>query len=131
MNAIKLIQTERFEQRSKHGFDAAHDDTATKGEIGLAAMCYLQHALGTDAHRELYALTPSCLWPWEIQWWRPKTRIEDLTRAGALIVAEIERNQRMTPLEVCPICLGTGTSDHIHLAITPCPKCSPASAARP
>lgn len=125
MDAIKLISTERFEQRSKHGFDAAHDDSATKGEIGLAAMCYLQHALGTDQHRKFNKTIPPSLWPWDAKWWKPKSRIEDLTRAGALIAAEIERNQRMTPVEACQICQGTGAADYAHLAIDPCPACNP------
>jgi hypothetical protein len=34
------------------------------------------------------------LWPWSVQWWKPKDRRRDLVRAGALIVAEIERLDR-------------------------------------
>jgi hypothetical protein len=34
-------------------------------------------------------------WPWEDKWWKPKDRRRDLVRAGALIVAEIERLDRL------------------------------------
>ena len=30
-------------------------------------------------------------WPWALNWWKPKDRRRDLIRAGALIVAELER----------------------------------------
>jgi hypothetical protein len=34
------------------------------------------------------------VWPWSREWWQPKDRRRDLVRAGALIVAEIERLDR-------------------------------------
>lgn len=35
---------------------------------------------------------PDC-WPddWDLTWWKPKGKIEDLVRAGALIAAELDR----------------------------------------
>ena len=33
-------------------------------------------------------------WPWSLDWWKPKDPRRDLVRAGALIVAEIERLDR-------------------------------------
>ena len=34
-------------------------------------------------------------WPWNITWWKPSTDpVRNLTKAGALIAAEIERIQR-------------------------------------
>jgi hypothetical protein len=35
------------------------------------------------------------IWPWNKSWWKPRNAIEDLTRAGALIAAEIDRLQRI------------------------------------
>ena len=34
-------------------------------------------------------------WPWSDKWWKPKDKIRDLVRAGALIAAEIDRLQRL------------------------------------
>jgi len=34
------------------------------------------------------------LWPWSPMWWRPTTQRRDLVKAGALIMAEIERIDR-------------------------------------
>ncbi|MFN3321313.1 MAG: hypothetical protein ACK43M_21435, partial [Allorhizobium sp.] len=34
------------------------------------------------------------LWPWGIEWWKPTDRRRDLVKAGALIIAEIERLDR-------------------------------------
>lgn len=33
-------------------------------------------------------------WPWDAKWWKPKNTRRDLVRAGALIVAELERMDR-------------------------------------
>lgn len=34
-------------------------------------------------------------WPWADEWWKPKDRRADLVRAGALILAEIDRIDRI------------------------------------
>lgn len=34
-------------------------------------------------------------WPWSREWWKPKNPRRDLVKAGALIVAEIERLDRL------------------------------------
>jgi hypothetical protein len=34
------------------------------------------------------------LWPWDVGWWKPKTPRADLVRAGALIIAAIEKIDR-------------------------------------
>jgi len=34
------------------------------------------------------------VWTWERAWWKPTTRRRDLVKAGALILAEIERLDR-------------------------------------
>lgn len=37
---------------------------------------------------------PDPFWPWQRKWWKPKDPRRDLVRAGALIIAEIERIDR-------------------------------------
>lgn len=93
MNTMKtgteLIAEERQRQLEKEGFDAAHDDEHGDSALVDAAACY---AMG----RRLP------VWPWGIDWWKPgnggkQGRIRELTKAGALIAAEIDRLQRLSP----------------------------------
>lgn len=83
MNAINLIQHERNRQLNSEGFTLSHDDQHTQGELARAAACY--------------ALGESLEWPIENSWWKPTNPIENLTKSGALIVAEMERLARLNP----------------------------------
>ena len=40
------------------------------------------------------------LWPWAAEWWKPKDCRRNLVRAGALILAEIERLDRKNGLQI-------------------------------
>ena len=92
--AIQLIADERERQLKEEGWTEEHDDEYFQGELAAAAACY-----ATPEHLRLYRrrargiMTPLS-WPWAPNWWKPKDEIADLVRAGALIVAEIERLQR-------------------------------------
>ena len=89
MTIIQEIAAERRRQiEVEHNF-AAYDDRYTRGELALAAASYAISAT-RSAHQQLIAL----IWPWAEHWWKPKTPRRDLIRAGALIVAEIERIDR-------------------------------------
>jgi len=91
--ALDLIAEERRRQVDAEGWTHEHDDSDAHeyGEIATAAACY---ALPYDL-REIERGVP-VQWPWETAWWKPtpKDRIRELVKAGALIVAEIERLQR-------------------------------------
>ncbi len=82
MTGVGLIEQERQRQIEREGWGAAHDDTHSNGEMARAAACYVMHGIRTK-HRPR--------WPWGREWWKPKDRIRDLVRAGALIAAEIDR----------------------------------------
>jgi hypothetical protein len=93
--ALELIADERERQKSTEGWADEHDDEYFGGELAAAAACYAmpEHLrLYTRKAREIFA---PLQWPWTSAWWKPKDRMIDLVRAGALIVAEIERLQRM------------------------------------
>ncbi|MGC3519781.1 hypothetical protein ACPTJI_34015, partial [Pseudomonas aeruginosa] len=84
------VQAERRRQITVEGFDTSNDD-GSAGQIALAAGCYALHAggIGTDwpgGIRNGSAL----FWPWDEEWWKPKSARENLVRAGALVLAEIE-----------------------------------------
>ena len=96
----ELIAEERQRQIRKEGFDEDHDDSHDAGQLALAAACYACNA-ATWAQRGKalkgnYAKysEPGFRWPWRLKWWKPKSQIQDLVRAGALIAAEIDRLQR-------------------------------------
>lgn len=78
--ALWDIRAERQRQVDEEGWTAEHDDSHGNEELARGAACY---ALGNAA-----------LWPWSISWWKPTDRRRDLVKAGALIVAEIERIDR-------------------------------------
>lgn len=83
---IKRIANERVRQMTEEVWPPEHDDLHTDGEMAQAAAAYAIHSrggMGTD------------LWPWEASWWKPRDRLRDLERAGALIAAEIDRILRM------------------------------------
>lgn len=77
---------ERWEQVYFHGWTAEHDDKHDRGEIALAAARY---ATPPEDREDMK-------WPWDAHWFKAdKPRREQLVVAGALIVAEIERLDRV------------------------------------
>lgn len=90
--AMVAVIAERFRQIEEEGWDAAHDDVHSAGELAIAGACYAM-----DGLRETIVDRPidvSVLWPWEPQWWKPADRRRNLVKACALILAEIERFDR-------------------------------------
>jgi len=88
-NAIQEIEAERQRQIEAEGWTLEHDNEHVGGSMAAAAGCY---ALFTDAYPN--DGQPPKDWPWEPKWWKPREYRRDLIRAGALIIAEIERLDR-------------------------------------
>lgn len=91
---LELIQEERYRQQDEHAFTFEHDDQHSAGELAMAAMCYCLDPIWRPA-----TMAPIG-WPWvrngDMDGFSPnKSRIRELVKAGALIVAEIERLQRL------------------------------------
>ncbi len=82
--SLELL-TERFRQISDEEWSFEHDDEHDCNELADAAACY---ALGQPSQ------IIEQLWPWSIDWWKPKDKRRNLVKAGALIIAEIERLDR-------------------------------------
>lgn len=106
--AIDDVLAERARQIEVEGWTAEHDDLHSDGSLALAACCYASLA---SAHAEVCGDAPIPLdnykrmqpyynWPksWSRSWWKPKSPRRDLVRAAALIIAEIERMDRMNGL---------------------------------
>lgn len=83
---VQLIAAERKRQIEKEGWSEEHDKSHTGGTLCDAAICYAK----TAQRKETETIPPSG-WPFSSVWWKPKSRIRNLVRAGALIAAEIDR----------------------------------------
>jgi hypothetical protein len=92
-DAARDVLAERQRQISAEGWTPEHDDAHEEGSLACAAGCYAIHASLPDAARVPKVWAPQD-WPWGAEWWKPKDRRSDLVRAGALILAEIERLDR-------------------------------------
>lgn len=89
---VEMIQAERARQITEERWSAEHDDTHADDEMSRAACCYAK----PGPKRADHIPEP---WPWGAAAWKPngsstEGRIRDLTKAGALIAAEIDRLQR-------------------------------------
>ncbi len=97
--AIELIKAERERQVSAEGWTLQHDDGHTRAELSRAALCYVDAAASqavVGGKGETYG--PADEWPWETEAFKAADDpIRNLVKAGALIVAEIERLQRLDP----------------------------------
>lgn len=92
MSAIEDIAAERQRQIEKEGWTIEHDDEHGNGQLAQAAIVYAANASWPGF---VFERNPWwSLWPWDLSWWKPKDKRRDLIRAGALIVAEIERLDR-------------------------------------
>jgi len=88
MNGAELILKERQRQINEENILAEDDDQWISEELVDAASSYLYVRCDKDDYPEE--------WPWSCVWWKPSCdRIRNLTKAGALIAAEIDRLQRL------------------------------------
>ncbi|QCP50189.1 hypothetical protein FAZ95_13970 [Trinickia violacea] len=90
-DAARDVLAERRRQVESEGWTARHDDSHKGGQMAAAGGCY---ALFTDAYPNVGDPPPD--WPWAAKWWKPFEYRRDLVKAGALILAEIERIDRLT-----------------------------------
>lgn len=82
------ILAERRRQIIAEGYQPATDDAYVEGELAQAGATYaLSAAEISDAH---------AFWPWHQHTYRPGNPRRDLIKAAALIMAEIERLDRVT-----------------------------------
>lgn len=86
------VIAERLRQQEKEGWTPEHDDEHDEGQLAAAAGCYALHA-HDDLSDRRYPDGPAW-WPFDGKWWKPKSPRENLVRAAALIIAEIERINR-------------------------------------
>ena len=86
--AARDVLAERRRQVEELRFPPDHDDGYVGGELADAAVSYAMQAhLGP-------MINPPTRWPWNWRWWKPGPARRMLVKAGALILAEIERLDR-------------------------------------
>lgn len=84
--ALQDVASERQRQIEEEGWTPQHDDEHGDGSLACAASCYACAAAGlSDAERD---------WPWGENDFKTASPRRMLVKAGALILAEIERLDR-------------------------------------
>jgi len=97
LSGVELIAQERKRQIDVEGFSAEHDDELINGELSDAAACYALSpeylAMTVDDGGSLL----HTVWPFNMEWYKQTMgdRKRDLSKAGALIAAELDRLIRM------------------------------------
>ncbi|GKJ93571.1 hypothetical protein NUBL21985_21230 [Klebsiella pneumoniae] len=91
------VLAERKRQVTTEGWTPEHDDQHVNFEMAIAGGLYAISAV--DSHHKLRNSAPSA-WPWDRKWWKPDGPRRDLVKAGALILAEIERLDRDAGIKV-------------------------------
>jgi hypothetical protein len=83
------VLAERQRQINTEGWTPEHDDEHRDYAMSCAAGCYAMYTLAYPEG------DPPPQWPWDKAWWKPKDHRRNLVKAGALILAEIERIDRL------------------------------------
>ena len=84
------VLAERQRQIRAEGWTPEHDDKQDEEELAKAATVYAC----PKWFRDWLDVNDVILWPWGPEWFKPADRRNDLIKAGALILAEIERLDR-------------------------------------
>ncbi|EOK5448561.1 hypothetical protein ACM6ST_004277 [Pseudomonas aeruginosa] len=79
------VQAERRRQITAEGWTPDHDDLYCAAELPRAAAAYILSGANDEA---------PAIWPFSAKWWKPRDARANYMRAGALILAEIERLDR-------------------------------------
>ena len=104
MSGAELIMQERHRQVRAEGWTESHDKQHNIGELAEAGAGYAlsivaeikidQTGAVGDRDYRMRSCSPNG-WPWGFEWWKPTPDdfVRQLTKAGALIAAEIDRLQ--------------------------------------
>lgn len=94
----ELVAKERLRQVNEEGWTPEHDAEHTGGDLIDAAHSYALAAMASyydDTNvtfADIRAGKPAGDWPWDESWWKPsEDPVRNLVKAGALIIAEIDR----------------------------------------
>lgn len=88
-DAARCVIAERTRQISAEGYTPEQDDVYNPGVLALHGGLYACHAYDNLTKKR----APEG-WQWDEKWWKPKDPRSNLVKAGALVLAEIERMDR-------------------------------------
>ncbi|MBV4512683.1 hypothetical protein HU730_021835 [Pseudomonas sp. SWRI22] len=91
-SALGDVHLERLRQIDVENRSPVDDDDYSLGQLAYAAAGYAQGSVPAQQVQD--CLRPS-YWPWHPHWWKPGSPRRMLVKAGALILAEIERIDRL------------------------------------
>lgn len=91
-DAVCSIASERQRQITGEGWTTKHDDEHAEGQLATAGAVYALCGSGWDEKSAVKRY-----WPWDPSWLKTGDRRRCLVKAGALIVAEIDRLDRLNP----------------------------------
>lgn len=81
---IDLVKEEREKQISKHGYTTVHDRQHSRKALMYGALAYLNSAIYSPNIGEED-------WPFEKDCFKPEGDIQNLVKAAAMIIAEIDK----------------------------------------
>lgn len=89
---VELIAIERKRQIEELGYDYTNDALYNNNQLSDAAICYAMTPDIREHENDEGASLDIVIWPWDRQYWKPtpEDRIKELTKAGALIAAQID-----------------------------------------
>lgn len=79
------VLAERRRQIEAEGYTAELDDRLSTAELAMAASCYCEGGQPGTCPR---------MWPWDEEGWKPTDLRRNLVKAGALILAALDRFDR-------------------------------------
>ena len=91
-SALGDVHLERMRQVDVENRSPVDDDDYSLGQLAYAAAGYAHGSV--PAQQVQGCLRPS-YWPWHPRWWKPGSPRRMLVKAAALILAEIERIDRL------------------------------------
>jgi hypothetical protein len=96
---VEELADERQRQIRGEGYDLAHDDQYTSGELQRAAGWYALASASYVSDGGPLSFEPlfddlDYGWPWEAEFWKSTAERRDLVKAGALLIAAIGRIDR-------------------------------------
>jgi hypothetical protein len=92
--SLRSVLAERIRQIQFHCFYPDQDEEYVNGDLALAGACYAVEAVKQATETEgAMRLAPEA-WPWMAASWKPHDQRRNLVKAGALILAEIDRLDR-------------------------------------
>ena len=90
-SGVDLIKEERKRQITEEGYTLEHDKMYNDPkDMVMAACVYASLGIGPNMDPN-FVKDMEDSWPWDPKYFKPKDRIRNLVRAGALIAAALDR----------------------------------------